>query len=49
MLLVCNDRPGLVEVLGGLKAGSRVAADRRLRKLYRRTRRAPARSTRGRA
>ena len=49
MLLVCNDRPGLIEVLGGLKAGARAAADRRLRKLYRRTRRAPDRSARGRA
>jgi beta-N-acetylhexosaminidase len=40
MLLVCNDRPGLLEVLGGLQAGDRREADRRLRRLYRRRARA---------
>lgn len=49
MLLVCNDRPGLLEVLGGLSAGPRRAADRRLRRLYRKARRAADRSTRGQA
>ena len=47
MLLVCNDRPGLVQVLEGLKPGRRTAADRRLRKLYRKAR-TPDRKTRGR-
>jgi beta-N-acetylhexosaminidase len=36
MLLVCNDRPGLLKVLAGLEPGARAAADRRLRRLYRR-------------
>ena len=49
MLLVCNDRPGLLQVLDGLKVPARVAADRRLRRLYRRKRRAPDKSTRGQA
>jgi beta-N-acetylhexosaminidase len=40
MLLVCNDRPGLLKVLSGLAAGPRRAADRRLRRLYRKARRA---------
>jgi len=38
MLLVCNDRPGLLQVLKGLKPGARTAANRRLRRLYRRAR-----------
>jgi len=36
MILVCNDRPGLLQVLEGLPPAERAAADRRLRKLYRR-------------
>jgi beta-glucosidase-like glycosyl hydrolase len=40
MLLVCNDRPGLLKVLAGLQPGERAAADRRLRALYRRRARA---------
>jgi beta-N-acetylhexosaminidase len=36
MLLVCNDRPGLLKVLDGLEPGARAEADRRLRRLYRR-------------
>jgi len=43
MLLVCNDRPGLLKVLDGLGGdvapASRRAADRRLRRLYRKARR----------
>lgn len=34
MLLVCNNRPAVHELLGTLKAGSRAAATRRLRRLY---------------
>ena len=50
MLLVCNDRPGLLKVLDGLHAGDRKDADRRLRRLYRRrARAAPDRSARGQA
>jgi beta-N-acetylhexosaminidase len=41
MLLVCNDRPGLLKVLGGLEPGARGAASRRLRRLYRRRARNP--------
>jgi beta-N-acetylhexosaminidase len=40
MLLVCNDRPGLLKVLDGLRPDARAAADRRLRQLYRRRARA---------
>jgi len=42
MLLVCNDRPGLLRVLDGLRPGLRTVADRRLRRLYRRARRGRA-------
>jgi beta-N-acetylhexosaminidase len=36
MILVCNDRPGLVALLDGFKAGRRPKSDRRLKRLYRR-------------
>jgi beta-N-acetylhexosaminidase len=40
MALICNDRPGLLKVLADLPRVRRQAASRRLRKLYRKARRA---------
>lgn len=42
LLLVCNSRPGLLEVLETLKPEPSVARERRLRRLYRRARKTKA-------